>query len=90
MRGPNIMRLSRFLNSSGRVLAAWWRAFNREVGPREHAIAAVAVGVYLAVKSLWAAGALGVALVVAGGVQLGVILLTQAREFRVTKREGER
>jgi hypothetical protein len=61
------------------------RVIGREVGPREHAILAVAMGAFILTRALWPAGALGVGLVVGGGIQLGVILWTQARA--TTKKE---
>lgn len=81
------MRLGQSLKSVRLALAEFLRAAGREIGPREHAILAVAVGVYLSVRPLWSAGALGSALVVGGALQLGVILWTQAKATGTTKRE---
>lgn len=86
-----MMRLEprRILRGAGRVLGEVGAAINREIGPREHAILAVAVGVYLGVQAFWPDGALGAALVVGGGIQLGVILWTQGKAMGL-KKEAER
>lgn len=73
------MRLGTSLKSARQAAGEVLRAAGREIGPREHAILAVAVGAYILVRALWPDGALGVALVVGGGIQLGVILWTQAK-----------
>lgn len=83
------MRLGQSLKAGRLAFVEFVRAAGKEIGPREHAILAVALGVYLTVRPLWPAGALGAALVVGGGIQLGVILWTQARVSRATK-EAER
>jgi hypothetical protein len=79
------MRLGTSLKSVRLAVGELLRAAGREIGPREHAILAVTTGVYILARALWPAGALGVALVVGGGLQLGVILWTQAKALAVKK-----